>query len=150
MRRHRQPRPGQGTAWLVVDRSKGDYLCYWYTGTGDAQLVDHARAASADEAVAWGLERTPRVRIRTAEDRTCWVGTAPAPEGFTRARSELVRPNVVSLPPSQARSVTPGTVDEGVDRTPASPSPSRDEQTRSREQRQLVGAGHTPSGGIPC
>ena len=70
MRRHRRPRHGDGTASLVADRAKGDYLCYWYTGTGDARLVEHARAASAEEAIAWGRDRTARVRIRTAEART--------------------------------------------------------------------------------
>src|SRR5439155_322896 len=75
MRRHRRPRHGDGTASLVADRAKGDYLCYWYTGTGDARLVEHARAASAEEAIAWGRDRTARVRIRTAEARTDGIVT---------------------------------------------------------------------------
>jgi hypothetical protein len=78
-------RNGGGTAWLVVDRARDDYLCYWYTGTGEAHLAEHARAASAEEAVAWGRERTPRVRIRAADGRNYWAGSAPAPAGFTQS-----------------------------------------------------------------
>ncbi len=43
----RRKRHGDGTAWLVADRLEGDYLCYWYAGTGDGHLVESARVASA-------------------------------------------------------------------------------------------------------
>ena len=77
-------RDSRGTAWLVADRSKGDYLCYWYTGAGDAHLVEHARAASAEDAIVWGRDRSLRVRIRTADGLTWWAGSSPTPEGFAR------------------------------------------------------------------
>ena len=83
-RRHpRRARRGRGTAWLVSDESSGDYLCYWYAGAYGDHLVEQARAADAPEAVAWGLARTPRVRIRTA-DGPAWAGSAPRPETFIR------------------------------------------------------------------
>jgi hypothetical protein len=93
MTRHRQRRHGDGTAWLVIDRDRGDYLCYWYTGANDGHLVEQARATSDEEAVAWGRQRTPRVRIRTADERTAWAGSAPAPEGFTDTWTGPVSPD---------------------------------------------------------
>ena len=81
--RREHPGTGTGTAWLVADRAHGDYLCYWYGGKHDDDVVEQARAASAGLAVAWGRQRTPRVRIRTAEARTFWAGTARAPRGIT-------------------------------------------------------------------
>ncbi len=83
MRRHRTPRRGEGTAWLVLDRGNGDYLCYWYAGSNDARLVEQARVSSASDSVAWAALRTSRVRIRTADACTYWAGTAPRPEGIT-------------------------------------------------------------------
>ncbi len=88
MRRHQAPTPGDGTAWLVADLELGDYLCYWYAGPSDGQLVAQARAATAAEAVAWGRLRTTRVRIRTPDARSYWAGTAPRPEGFTSTWSD--------------------------------------------------------------
>ena len=76
-------RHGDGTAWLVADRLKGDYLCYWYVGTGDRHLVESARVAGAPAAVAWGRLRTSRVRILTADGCSQWAGTANRPAGFT-------------------------------------------------------------------
>jgi hypothetical protein len=78
----RRGRHGDGTAWLVAGRRTGDYLCYWYVGTGDAHLVESGRVANASDAVGWGRLRTPRVRIRTAEGRIEWAGTADRPQGF--------------------------------------------------------------------
>jgi hypothetical protein len=132
MRRHRQPRHGEGTAWLVVDRITGDYLCYWYTGTGDGHLVEQARAASAEEAVAWGRQRTPLVRIRTTDAATLWAGTGPRPEGFARSWTQDDPAN------------------EPAGRRPAIPSPSRDKQIRPAEQGQMVGVGPAQSEGPPC
>ena len=101
MRRHRRLRHGDGTAWLVVDRSNGDYLCYWYAGGNDDRLVEQARVASASDAVAWGALRTSRVRIRTADACTYWAGTGPRPEGFTRTWTDTSARGVAdSLPPS--------------------------------------------------
>jgi hypothetical protein len=85
MRRHRRRRHGEGTAWLVADRVRHDYLCYWYAGTNDGHLVEQSRAGTAVDAVAWGRERTPRVRIRTGAARTYWAGTAPRPAGFVES-----------------------------------------------------------------
>jgi hypothetical protein len=82
MTRRRRARTGDGTAWLVVDRVKADYLCYWYAGPGGGELMEHARVANAPDAVAWGRLRTPRVRIRTADNCTAWAGTAPRPQGL--------------------------------------------------------------------
>ena len=82
MRRHGQVRPGTGVAWLVSDRLDEGYLCYWYGGADDAHLFERTRAASAADAIAWGRQRTPRVRIRTSEGRTYWAGPGPAPDGF--------------------------------------------------------------------
>jgi cytidine deaminase len=98
MRRHPKSRRGDGTAWLVVDRRTGDYDCSWYAGADDGWLVEQARVASASDAVAWGLLRTPRVRIRTADARTFWAGTAPRPEGFSETWT---------APPASSRSSTP-------------------------------------------
>jgi hypothetical protein len=85
MSRHRRRRHGEGTAWLVADRLNCDYLCYWYAGTNDGHLIEQARAATAMDAVAWGRERTPRVRIRTDAARTYWAGTAPRPATFAES-----------------------------------------------------------------
>jgi len=150
MRRHRRARYGDGTAWLVADRVECDYLCYWYTGTGGGHLVEHARAASAEEAVAWGRQRTPRVRIRTADARTSWAGTTPTPEGFAHAWTQPDTANIVFPPHSKAGSLSPGLADEPAGRSPASSSPIRDGQIQPPERRQFVGARHTPSGGAPC
>jgi hypothetical protein len=89
---------GDGTAWLVADRLEGDYLCYWYVGTGDDHLVESERVASASAAVTWGRVRTPRVRIRTAAGCTYWAGTANRPEGFTQTWTD--RDATVAAPPS--------------------------------------------------
>ena len=107
MSRHRPPQHGEGTAWLVLDMAKEDYSCSWYTGTNDGRLVEHARIPTASDAVAWGRSRTPRVRIRTADARTYWAGTAPRPEGFshtwtdsdtTNAANPATTPNCASSP----------------------------------------------------
>jgi hypothetical protein len=80
-RRHLRRR-GEGTAWLVADRVADDYRCYLYAGPNDNHLVEEARSATAAEAVAWGRQRTSRVRIRTDAARSYWAGTAPRPPGF--------------------------------------------------------------------
>src|SRR5687767_14779449 len=95
MSRQRTPKHGDGTAWLVVDRAKSDYSCSWYAGTHDGRLVEHARVATASQAVAWGLSRTPRVRIRTADACTYWAGTAPRPEGFSHTWADPDTTDVV-------------------------------------------------------
>ena len=84
MRRHRRPRRGDGTAWLVADRRDGSFLCDWYAGRNDIQLVEHARVANAADAVAWGRLRTARVRLRASDARSYWAGIGPRPERFTR------------------------------------------------------------------
>lgn len=81
MTRHGSRR-GAGTAWLVADRLRGDYACYWYQGRQDDHLVERGRAADAPGAVAWGRLRTGQVRIRTAAGRSLWAGSAPRPDGF--------------------------------------------------------------------
>ena len=81
-RQPRTAREGDGTAWLVADRAHGDFLCYWFVGPSDQRVAEQARAASADEAVAWGRLRTTRVRIRTDDGCSYWAGSAPQPEGF--------------------------------------------------------------------
>ena len=78
----RGAREGDGTAWLVADRARGDFLCYWFVGPSDQRVAEQARAASADEAVAWGRSRTTRVRVRTDDGRSYWAGSAPRPDGF--------------------------------------------------------------------
>ena len=98
MKRHRTPRHGDGTAWLVVDRLKGDYLCSWYTGTDGGHLVEDARLSNASEAVAWGRLRTSRVRIRTADACTYWAGTAPRPEGFSHTWADPDTTDLAHLP----------------------------------------------------
>lgn len=148
MRRHRRPRHGDGTAWLVADRARGDYLCYWYTGTGDAHLVEHARAASAEDAIAWGRDRTPRVRIRTAEARSYWAGTIPTPEGFAHTWTQSDTVSVVPPPCAEAPPSSPGPATEFAGPAPA--VPSRITQLQPPDPRPLVGAGQAPSGGSPC
>ena len=88
MLRHRAPRHGDGTAWLVADRAHGDFSCGWYVGAGGDRLAERARAGTAAEAVAWGRLRTTRVRIRTGDACSYWAGTAPRPDGFTENWSE--------------------------------------------------------------
>jgi hypothetical protein len=83
MSKRREARRGEGTAWLVADRLTDDFYCYWYTGTNDGQLVEQAGPWSANDAVAWGRDRSPRVRIRTRDGQTEWAGTAPRPATFT-------------------------------------------------------------------
>jgi hypothetical protein len=82
MRTRRGERRGQGTAWLVADRSNGHFNCYWYTGTNDGQLIERADAATTEDAVAWGRARSPRVRIRTRDGEAQWAGTETRPETF--------------------------------------------------------------------
>ena len=82
MTRPGSPKHGNGTAWLVADLARGDYVCHWYTGPNDERLVEQARATTAADAVAWGRVRSTRVRIRTADAATYWAGTAPKPAGF--------------------------------------------------------------------
>lgn len=82
MRERHATRPGEGTAWLIAERSSDNFHCYWYTGRNDGQLVEQAGAATANDAVAWGQVRTPRVRIRTRDGQTQWAGTEPRPATF--------------------------------------------------------------------
>ena len=88
MRRHRTPRYGDGTAWLVADRARGDFSCGWYVGPSGDRLAEHGRAGTAAEAVAWGRVRTTRVRIRTADACSYWAGTGARPDGFTDTWSD--------------------------------------------------------------
>jgi hypothetical protein len=94
--RHRKPRYGDGTAWLVADRVRGDYLCYWYVGPNGTRLAERARVGSSADAVAWGRLRTSRVRIRTPEARTYWAGSAPRPDGFSETWAEPTAADVPS------------------------------------------------------
>ena len=88
MRGRRGANRGEGTAWLVADRSSESVRCYWYAGASGGQLVEQADAESASAAVAWGLVRTPRVRIRTRGAETQWAGTEARPETFTTSWSD--------------------------------------------------------------
>ncbi|MHB8505225.1 MAG: hypothetical protein ACYDEN_05825, partial [Acidimicrobiales bacterium] len=58
------------------------YQCYWFGGRGEGHVLEHARVPTDVEAVAWGLARTPSVRIRLPDHRTYWAGSAPNPGGF--------------------------------------------------------------------
>ena len=58
------------------------YGCYWYGGRSDGILWEHSWEASAAAAVSWGRARTGRVRLRAADGRTTWEGTAAPPEGI--------------------------------------------------------------------
>jgi hypothetical protein len=82
-RHQRNPRHGDGTTWLVADRARGDFVCYWYVGRAGDHLGEQARAATAEEAVAWGRARTARVRIRTVDGCSQWAGAASRPEGLS-------------------------------------------------------------------
>jgi hypothetical protein len=86
--RNHPPSRGDGTAWLVEDNVRHDYICSWYAGPNDAHLAEHARVATSADALAWGRDRTTRVRIRTAAARTYWAGSAPRPEGFSHTWPE--------------------------------------------------------------
>jgi hypothetical protein len=145
MRPRRSPRHGEGTAWLVVDRCDGDYLCYWYAGADDAHLVEWARARTRADALAWGRQRTPRVRIRTAEARTYWAGTGPRPQGFTRSWTDAVAP-----PSSGIGQLLPDRSDAPDDRPGAAPYPAPDEPILSSQAGEAAGPGRTTSGGSPC
>jgi hypothetical protein len=82
MSRHK-PRTGDGTAWLVADGAEPTgFNCYWFTGRAEDHMVEHAHLVGATAAVAWGRGRTPRVRIRTADTRSWWAGSAPRPAGI--------------------------------------------------------------------
>jgi hypothetical protein len=87
MRKRHATRRGEGTVWLVADRLSNIVHCYWYAGASGGQLVEQASAASAGDAVTWGRDRTPRVRIRTREGETEWAGTAPRPDTFAASWS---------------------------------------------------------------
>ena len=75
-------RNGDGTAWLVADRDRDDFACYWYVGRAGDRLREQGRAATAEDAVAWGRNRTASVRIRTVDGHSQWAGSAPRPEGM--------------------------------------------------------------------
>jgi hypothetical protein len=62
-------RPGHcdGMAWPVADHSRGDFAGYWYVGRAGHHLGEQARAATGEDAVAWGRARTTSVRIRTLD-----------------------------------------------------------------------------------
>jgi hypothetical protein len=81
-RYRRLPRHGDGTAWLVADRARGDFVCYLYVGPAGDHLGEQSRQATAEEAVAWGRARTTRVRIRTVDGCSQWAGAASRPEGL--------------------------------------------------------------------
>ena len=112
MRRHRKPQQGDGTAWVVVDRLNGDYLCHWYASSNDGHLVEHARVASASDAVAWGRLRKSRARIRTADART-YLGRdrTQTPRGHAQVdrprrherRTSVIRGRHGSNPPRPGR-----------------------------------------------
>lgn len=76
-----RPHTGQGQAWLVADTTAPGFRCYWFGSGADATLWERGRTASAREAVAWGLSRTGRVRIRATDGTTAWAGTATRPAG---------------------------------------------------------------------
>lgn len=88
-RRHRRSdsrarSAGQGSAWLIFDAG-GDlyrYQCYWFGGSCDDHLLEHARVRTATDAVTWARARTPRARIRLPDHRTYWAGTGQQPPGF--------------------------------------------------------------------
>jgi hypothetical protein len=82
MRKRREGRIGEGTAWLITDRASSNVDCYWYSGVSGGQLVEQSSAASEVDAVAWGRVRTPRVRIRTQAGETQWAGTEPRPDTY--------------------------------------------------------------------
>lgn len=79
----RGARSRDGTAWLVANRERGDFACYWYVGRAGDHLVEQGRAATAEDAVAWGRNRTASVRIRTVDGHSQWAGSAPRPEGMS-------------------------------------------------------------------
>jgi cytidine deaminase len=81
-------RPGDGTVWVTTDAGHDAHHCYWYAGANDGHLVERASVITAAEAVAWGRLRSGRVRIRTADARTLWAGTAPRPSHFVGSWSE--------------------------------------------------------------
>jgi hypothetical protein len=78
----RTARRGEGTAWLVADGSNDDFLCYWYFGAGGGRLADQARVTSERGAVAWGRERSTRVRLRSTNGRTYWAGSDDKPDAI--------------------------------------------------------------------
>jgi len=80
--RGRSARRGEGTAWLVADCSNDEFMCYWYFGAGGGRLAAHARVSSESEAVAWGRERSRRVRLRATDGRTFWAGTDAKPDAI--------------------------------------------------------------------
>jgi hypothetical protein len=137
MRRPRRARPGDGTAWLVVDRLHGDYLCDWYASTNDGHLVEHARVASASDAVAWGRLRTTRVRIRTADGCTSWAGTAPRPEGFTHTWTDSTVASVAPRASDTGRPVPEQAGEPGH----ANPPRAGDHTIPSPRGREMAGGG---------
>jgi hypothetical protein len=130
VRRNRQVSRGKGTAWLVADRLQDDYLCYWYVGREGDHLAEWARQSTTAQALAWGRLRTSRVRIRTAEARTYWAGTAPRPEGFVYSWPE----------PAPAGVADPGPASlHGVD--PTAPPCQGDDRQGREQARPVVPAG---------
>ncbi len=91
--------------WLVFDAG-GDlyhYQCYWFGGRAEDHLREHAQVTTEAEAVVWGLERSPRVRIRLSDHRTYWAGAAPDPGGF--AGTWAPRPSLGALKGDEPASV---------------------------------------------
>jgi hypothetical protein len=82
MKRGRAARRGEGMAWLVADSANDEFMCYWYFGAGGDRLAEHARVASEGGAVAWGRERSTRVRLRATDGRTYWAGSDPKPDAI--------------------------------------------------------------------
>jgi cytidine deaminase len=77
---------GRGTVFVHPDMAGGEQVWtgYWErsTGAGDepAGILEEApNWPAADEAVAWGRARTPRVVVVAADGATFWAGTGDPP-----------------------------------------------------------------------
>jgi hypothetical protein len=145
--RRRTPQAGDGTARLAVDSSRGDYLCYWYTGTNDGHLAEQTRVATAADAVTWGQTRTTRVRIRTADACTYWAGTAPRPAEFTHQWAEPDVPSAAS--PAIAHDTGARVGEKSGERDGlghAGQSPLPDEPIPAASDLEVAGAGRRARG----
>jgi hypothetical protein len=95
-----------GTVWLVFDA--GDelyrYQCYWFGGPSGDRVLEHDRVATDVQAVAWGMDRATRIRIRLPDHQTYWAGSAPNPGGFAGTWSPGMerRPSTTSMMPAPA------------------------------------------------
>jgi cytidine deaminase len=82
---------GRGTVFVHPDMAGGQrvWTGYWERSSGSAGepagiLEEAPTWPTAEEAVNWGRERTPRIVVVDADGATAWAGTGPGPADMDR------------------------------------------------------------------